>query len=57
MLNYFKETIKEMKKVNWPNGDQTNKDTISVIFLSLFFSAFLSFIGYLFSIFIKLLIK
>ncbi|HEY4399003.1 MAG TPA: preprotein translocase subunit SecE [Lactobacillaceae bacterium] len=41
MVNYFKGVAQEMRNVTWPNGKQTNKETWTVIVVSLLFGLFL----------------
>ncbi|XYL48812.1 preprotein translocase subunit SecE [Oenococcus alcoholitolerans] len=57
MIRYFRNTIDEMKRVTWLNADQTSRDTMSVILTSVFFSAFLTFVGWIFSMLIRFLIN
>lgn len=39
--NYFREAYEELKKVSWPSRQQTFKDTLVVIGVSLAVAAFL----------------
>lgn len=35
MINYFKNVAQEMKNVTWLTGEQTSKETITVITVSI----------------------
>jgi preprotein translocase subunit SecE len=37
MINYFKNVAQEMKNVTWLTGEQTSKETITVITVSIIF--------------------
>ncbi|ORI40142.1 preprotein translocase subunit SecE [Leuconostoc mesenteroides subsp. cremoris] len=41
MINYFKNVAQEMKNVTWLTGEQTSKETITVITVSIIFALFL----------------
>ena len=56
LTNYFKETKQEMKKVNWPNRQETLRFTIIVVLVSLGVSAILGAFDYLFTVILKLII-
>jgi len=49
ILNYFKDTRVEMKKVNWPTRRQTIRYTIVVIAVSLGVAAVLGAFDYIFA--------
>ncbi len=49
VVRYFIESKKEMKKVTWPNKQETTKYTLVVIGVSLAVAAFLGALDYLFS--------
>lgn len=40
MINYFKNVAQEMKNVTWLTGEQTSKETITVITVSIIFALF-----------------
>ena len=50
IINYFKESKAELKKVTWPTKKETTKHTLLVIGVSLAVAAFLGGIDYLFSL-------
>lgn len=47
MINYFKNVAQEMKNVTWLTGEQTSKETITVIAVSIIFALFLGGIDWL----------
>ncbi|MCF6515646.1 preprotein translocase subunit SecE [Lactobacillus sp. S2-2] len=47
-INFLKNTVAEMKKVVWPNAQQTKRDTSVVIGMTVFFAAFLGFVDFVF---------
>lgn len=46
LLNYFRESWRELKLVTWPNAKQTTKLTIAVFAFAIFFSIFVGVIDY-----------
>ncbi len=49
ILNYFKESFNELKKVVWPTRKQTIEITIVVIVISIIIGAYLGGVDYLLS--------
>ena len=47
MINYFKNVAQEMKNVTWLTGEQTSKETITVINVSIIFALFLGGVDWL----------
>lgn len=47
MINYFKNVAQEMKDVTWLTGEQTSKETITVIAVSIIFALFLGGVDWL----------
>ncbi|MCT4383049.1 preprotein translocase subunit SecE [Leuconostoc suionicum] len=47
MINYFKNVAQEMKNVTWLTGEQTSKETITVIAVSVIFALFLGGVDWL----------
>ena len=57
-LNFFiKDSVQELKKVNWPSRADTQKYTIFVIAVSILFSVFLGFWDMIFIGIIKILVS
>jgi len=56
LLNYFKETRLEMKKVNWPTRREAIRFTLTVILVSLAVSAVLGAFDFVFHFILTLLI-
>ncbi|OGF72999.1 preprotein translocase subunit SecE [Candidatus Giovannonibacteria bacterium RIFCSPHIGHO2_02_43_13] len=56
IVNYFKDTRVEMKKVNWPTRQQTIRYTIVVIAVSLGVAAILGAFDYIFASVLQLII-
>lgn len=56
LKKYLQESWIELKKVNWPNKQETFRLTMKVIGLSLIVALILGIIDYFFSQFIRLLI-
>lgn len=54
---YLIESVAEMKKVVWPNRQQTIQYTIVVIALSVGLAVFLGALDYVFSLGLEVLIK
>lgn len=57
IIEYFKGSIAEMKKVIWPSKKQTTTYTLVVIGMSIGIAAFLGLLDYLFNIGLETLIK
>ncbi|MBI5621902.1 preprotein translocase subunit SecE [Candidatus Falkowbacteria bacterium] len=49
IVEYFKESKVELKKVTWPTKKETTKHTALVIGISLVLAAFLGLLDYIFS--------
>jgi len=56
IVNYFKDTRVEMKKVNWPTRQQTIRYTIVVIAVSLGVAAILGAFDYIFATILQLIL-
>ena len=54
---FLAETLREMKKVNWPTKSETNRLTGVVLAVCLLLTVVLSALGYLFGIVIDFLTK
>ena len=54
---YLTESVAEMRKVVWPNRQQTIQYTIVVIILSVGLAVFLGALDYVFSLGLEVLIK
>jgi len=46
---YFRETIGELRKVNWPTWQEAKNLTIIVLIVTLSMSAFLGFLDFIFT--------
>lgn len=57
IIDYFKGSIAEMKKVIWPNKKQTTAYTLVVIGMSIGVAVFLGLLDYIFNIGLEVLIK
>lgn len=57
IVNYFKASVIELKKVTWPSKKETYNYTILVIGLSLAFAVFLGTLDYIFNLGFNLLIN
>jgi preprotein translocase subunit SecE len=57
IVNYFKESHLEMKKVIWPTKQETTKHTLLVIGVSLAIAIFIGIFDYVFTKVFELLIK
>jgi preprotein translocase subunit SecE len=55
--NYFEESWRELKKVNWPTQPETVKKTAGVLTLSLFIALILGFLDFGLLQIMKLIIK
>ena len=53
ITQFFREAKAELKKVNWPNRQQTIRYTLLVISLSVGVALFLGFLDYIFSYLLK----
>ena len=47
IINYIKNSRKELKKVSWPDKKTTSNYTLLVILISLFMAAFLALVDYI----------
>lgn len=47
LINYFKESVKELKKVSWPSKQQVIQHTVLVIVASLVVAAFLGIVDFI----------
>ncbi|MGB9763665.1 MAG: preprotein translocase subunit SecE [Minisyncoccia bacterium] len=56
-IKYFKESLQELKKVNWPSKEETINRTIGVLFLATIIAIVFVFIDYLFIQLIRFIIK
>jgi len=56
LQNYIKESIEELKKVNWPTKEETKNYTIAVIFVSILVAMFLGVLDIFFSGILKSLL-
>ncbi|MGC8851622.1 MAG: preprotein translocase subunit SecE [Minisyncoccia bacterium] len=56
-IKYFKESLQELKKVNWPSKAETINRTIGVLFLATIIAIVFVFIDYLFIQLIRFIIK
>ncbi|OGL66191.1 preprotein translocase subunit SecE [Candidatus Uhrbacteria bacterium RIFCSPLOWO2_01_FULL_47_24] len=57
LLNYFKESKQEMKKVVWPSKKETTNYTLAVIFISLGLAAFFAIVDYFLNLGLEKLIN
>ena len=57
IINYFKGSVEEMKKVTWPTKKEVKNFTLLVIGLSLSVAAFLGALDFIFSWGLELFIK
>lgn len=57
IVRYFRETITELKRVNWPNRKEASKLTGIVLVVVVLMSAFLGTLDLIFGKFIAALIK
>jgi len=53
---YFRETIGELRKVNWPTRKEATNLTIVVLIVTVSMSAFLGFLDFLFTRFFALIL-
>ena len=53
---YFKETVGELRKVNWPTRKEATNLTIVVLIVTLFMSAFLGLLDLAFTQFFSLIL-
>lgn len=54
ILTYFRSSLEELKKVNWPSREVTQSGTLQVIILSLVLAGFIGGIDYLFNVILTL---
>lgn len=54
ILTYFRSSLEELKKVNWPSREATQSGTLQVIILSLVLAGFIGGIDYLLNIILTL---
>lgn len=57
LLNYFKETLVEMKNVTWPTKKQSINFTVIVIVISVVLAYYLGLFDFLFSIGLRAIIS
>jgi preprotein translocase subunit SecE len=48
--NFFKEVVRELKKVHWPTKGETIKYTILVIFISILLAIYFGALDYIYTI-------
>jgi preprotein translocase subunit SecE len=53
---YFRETVGELKKVNWPTRKEATNLTIVVLIITVAMSAFLGFLDFLFTQFFAVIL-
>jgi preprotein translocase subunit SecE len=53
ILNFFKESKSELKKVKWPTFKETLQYTLIVIIISLVVAAYLGGLDYIFSLLLR----
>jgi preprotein translocase subunit SecE len=53
---YFRETLGELRKVNWPTRKEATNLTIVVLIVTVSMSAFLGFLDFLFTRFFALIL-
>ena len=53
---YFRETVGELRKVNWPTRKEATNLTIIVLIVTVSMSAFLGFLDFLFTRFFALIL-
>lgn len=56
-VQYFEEVVRELKKVDWPNREQTIQQTVLVIVVSVVVAAYLGGLDYLFTQLTSLIIQ
>jgi len=56
LFNYFKNSVAELKKVNWPTKKQTINNTLLVIGVSLGMALFLGIIDFILTKILQLVI-
>ena len=57
IITYLKEVIQELKKVSWPNKEQTINKTVLVIVVSVFMALYIGGLDFLFQQLMNLLIN
>lgn len=53
IINYFRDSIAELRKVAWPDVKQTREYTLVVVVISLAVAAFLGLADYLLELLLK----
>ncbi|MDA2936120.1 preprotein translocase subunit SecE [Patescibacteria group bacterium AH-259-L05] len=56
VTNYFKGSVKELKKVNWPTKQQAIRHTLLVIAISLVVATFLGIVDFILTNILQLVI-
>jgi preprotein translocase subunit SecE len=56
-VGYFKEVVRELKKVSWPSRKQTVDKTVLVIVISILLAIYLGGLDFLFQKLTEVLIK
>ena len=56
-IGYFKEVIRELKKVSWPSRKQTVNKTMLVIVISLLLAVYLGGLDFMFQKLAEVIIK
>ncbi len=57
IITYLKEVIQELKKVSWPNKEQTINKTVLVIIVSVFMAIYIGGLDFLFQQLMNLVIR
>ena len=57
LTQYIKDSIKELKKANWPTRAEATRKTLQVIFLSVFVAVFLGAVDFVLSTVLTSFIK
>lgn len=57
LIQYIKDSIKELKKATWPTKKEATRKTLQVIFVSVFVSVFLGLVDFLLSTILTSFIK
>ncbi len=53
IINFFKESITELKKIKWPTFKETLQYTLIVVIISLVVAVYLGSLDYVFSFLLK----
>lgn len=56
-IKFIKQAIQELRKVSWPNRQQTSKLTLIVIGVSIVVGAYIGLLDYFYTLLISTLIK